>query len=115
MGKLKQPRSIHRSKIPYFRKIPNKYRRRRKDSKMENVTAQMILDLFTGTGCLRADTETVEKLMAEAVGNLYERGYSPELLEDGRLIAATVYDKRHLTIPTYYARDFFQKYQEKKR
>ena len=109
-------RNVNRLTSWYHRKLPNKHYGRRKDNDMKKVSPQMVLDFFAGTGNLRIESSAaVENLLSGTVDGLLAKGYSPALLEDGKLIVAALWDTHSITIPTVYACDYFQKHQQAKR
>jgi len=74
------------------------------------VTTQKVLDFFTGSGGITADSAAVERLMVSIVENLLARGNKPGDLADGTLIAFTLLNEYYIAIPAVYARDYFARY-----
>jgi hypothetical protein len=75
-----------------------------------NVTTEKVLDFFTGSGGITANSAAVEKLMVSIIENLLARGNKPGDLADGSLIAFTLLNEHYIAIPAVYARDYFAGY-----
>jgi len=75
-----------------------------------NITPEMILDFFTGSGKINLDTDAVNRLMIKTIESLFARGNSVEDLTDGVKISEALINEHYIPLPVNFSREFFAHY-----